>query len=44
MRLSLEVVLRNEDGNDKVRTSRGDELLKKKSIFLAQEWEPGVWG
>ena len=35
MRLNLEVVLRDEDGNDKVGASRGDKLLEKDSVFLS---------
>ena len=44
MRLDLEVVLRDEDGNDKMGSSRGDYSFEQDSIFLPEEWEPDVWG
>ena len=44
MRLDLEVVLRDEDGNDKMGSSGGDKSLEKDPILLPEEWEPDVWG
>ena len=44
MCLDLEVVLRDEDGNDKVGSSGGDESFENDSILLSEEWEPDVWG
>ena len=43
MSLDLEVVLRDEDGNDKMGSIRCGQSLKQDSVFLPQEWEPNLW-
>ena len=43
MSLDLEVVLCDEDGNDKMGSTGCTESLEKDSIFLPEKWEPDVW-
>ena len=43
MSLDLEVVLRDEDGNDEVGSTRCCESLEQDSILLPKKWEPDVW-
>ena len=43
MCLDLEVVLCDEDGNDKMGSTGCDESLEEDSIFLPKKWEPDVW-
>ena len=44
MSLYLEVVLRDEDRNDKMGSTGGDKSFEKDSILLLKKWEPDVWG
>ena len=44
MSLDLEVVLRDEDRNDKMGSTGGDKSFEKDSILLPKKWEPNVWG
>ena len=43
MSLDLEVVLRDEDGNNKVGSTGCNKSLEKDSILLPKKWEPDVW-
>ena len=43
MSLDLEVVLRDEDRNDEVGSTRCYKSLEKDSILLPKKWEPDVW-
>ena len=43
MSVDLEVVLRDEDGNDKMGPAGGNKSLEKDSILLPKKWEPDVW-
>ncbi len=40
--LDLEVVLCDEYGNDSMGSVRCDESFKQNSVFLPQEWKPGL--